>query len=71
MGTRDHRTARHRLGLPGGVHCVEYPAVAATLAEYRRSWFSALLSPARHSFAAMRKRPSMVTAGYWTPAAAS
>ncbi|MEV4209342.1 hypothetical protein [Nocardia salmonicida] len=70
MGTRNDRTARHRLGMPGGVHCIEFPAVAATLAEYRRSWFSTLLSPARHSFAAMRKRPSMAT-GYWSPAAAA
>ncbi|MEV6659813.1 hypothetical protein [Nocardia fluminea] len=70
MSTRNHRAARHRLGMPGGVHCIEFPAVAATLAEYRRSWFSALLSPARHSFAAVRKRPSMATA-YWSPAAAS
>ncbi|WP_280220256.1 hypothetical protein [Nocardia neocaledoniensis] len=70
MGTTDHRTARHRLGMPGGVHCVEFPAVAATLAEYRRSWFTALISPARHSFAAMRNRPSM-SSNYWGPAAAS
>ncbi|MGY0497963.1 hypothetical protein ACWZHB_05635 [Nocardia sp. FBN12] len=70
MSTRNHRAARHRLGMPGGVHCIEFPAVAATLAEYRRSWFTALLSPARHSFAAIRKRPSM-PAGYWSPAAAS
>ncbi|MFD3464508.1 hypothetical protein ACFWVM_32740 [Nocardia fluminea] len=70
MSTRNHRAARHRLGMPGGVHCIEFPAVAATLAEYRRSWFSTLLSPARHSFAAMRKRPSMAPA-YWSPAAAS
>ncbi|MEV0687460.1 hypothetical protein AB0I35_26685 [Nocardia sp. NPDC050378] len=70
MGTTQHRTARHRLGMPGGVHCVELPAVAATLAEYRRSWFTALISPARHSFAAMRKRTSM-GATYWVPAAAA
>ncbi|MFF2088071.1 hypothetical protein ACFVVM_30180 [Nocardia sp. NPDC058176] len=70
MGTRDHRTARHRLGMPGGVHCTEFPAVAATLAEYRRSWFTALLSPARHSFAAMRKRTGMAST-YWVPAAAN
>jgi hypothetical protein len=70
MSTSTHRAARHRLGMPGGVHCIEFPAVAATLAEYRRSWLTALLSPARHSFAAMRKRPSMATR-YWSPAAAS
>ncbi|MDO3649197.1 hypothetical protein [Nocardia mangyaensis] len=70
MSTRDHRTARHRLGMPGGVHCTEFPAVAATLAEYRRSWFTALLSPARHSFAAMRKRTGMAST-YWVPAAAN
>ncbi|MFB7879156.1 MULTISPECIES: hypothetical protein [unclassified Nocardia] len=70
MSSKDQRGARHRLGMPGGVHCVEFPAVAASLAEYRRSWFTALLSPARHSFAAMRRRPSMAAA-YWVPAAAS
>ncbi|WP_410876709.1 hypothetical protein [Nocardia sp. A7] len=70
MSTRNGRAARHRLGMPGGVHCIEFPAVAATLAEYRRSWFSTLLSPARHSFAAMRKRTGMA-ATYWSPAAAS
>ncbi|MFD3509617.1 hypothetical protein [Nocardia sp. NPDC058666] len=70
MGTRNQRTARHRLGMPGGVHCIEYPAVATTLAQYRRSWFSTLLSPARHSFAAMRKRPYLASV-YWAPAAAN
>ncbi|MFC6014447.1 hypothetical protein [Nocardia lasii] len=70
MSTRNHRAARHRLGMPGGVHCIEFPAVATTLAEYRRSWFAALRLPARHSFAAMRKRPSMST-GYWSPAVAN
>ncbi|MET8779795.1 hypothetical protein AB0H49_29335 [Nocardia sp. NPDC050713] len=70
MGTRINQTGRHRLGMAGGVHCLEIPAVAAALAEHRRSWFTALISPARHSFAAMRKR-STVAATYWVPATAS
>ncbi|MBF6213329.1 hypothetical protein IU433_24670 [Nocardia puris] len=70
MGTRINQTGRHRLGMAGGVHCIEIPAVAAALAEHRRSWFTALISPARHSFAAMRKR-SAVAATSWVPAAAN
>ncbi|TQM26162.1 hypothetical protein [Nocardia bhagyanarayanae] len=70
MGTRINQTGRHRLGMAGGVHCLEIPAVAAALAEHRRSWFTALISPARHSFAAMRKRSTVATA-YWVPATAS
>ncbi|MEV0295451.1 hypothetical protein [Nocardia sp. NPDC050710] len=70
MGTRDNQTGRHRLGMAGGMHCILIPAVAAALAEHRRSWFTALISPARHSFAAMRKR-SAVAAVHWVPATAS
>ncbi len=55
--------------MAGGVHCTQIPAVAAALAEHRRTWFTALISPARHSFAAMRKRSTMATA-YWVPATA-
>ncbi|MEC3919863.1 hypothetical protein VMT65_37370 [Nocardia sp. CDC153] len=69
MGTNKLQTGRHRLGLAGTVHCLEIPAVAAALAEYRRSWLTALLSPARHSFAAMRKRSSEpVVVRRWIPA---
>jgi hypothetical protein len=61
---------RHRLGVPGARHCVLIPAVAEALAEYRRgAWFARLLSPARHSFAAVRRRPTPVVAAGWVPAA--
>ncbi|WP_405135969.1 hypothetical protein [Nocardia sp. NBC_01388] len=71
MGTRNNQTGRHRLGLPGTMHCIEIPAVAAALAEHRRAWFSALLSPARHSLAAMRKRSRSTSATVrWVPATA-
>ncbi|MFC9896021.1 hypothetical protein ACFVMC_20220 [Nocardia sp. NPDC127579] len=69
MRTRIHQTGRHRLGMTGGVHCTQIPAVAAALAEHRRSWVSTLLNPARHSFAAMRKRST--AAVYWAPAPAT
>jgi hypothetical protein len=52
------------------MHCIRIPAVAAALTEHRRSWFTALTNPARHSFAAMRKRSAMAAA-YWAPATAS
>ncbi|MFQ6394068.1 hypothetical protein ACLMAJ_11480 [Nocardia sp. KC 131] len=70
MGTRNNQTGRHRLGMAGGMHCIQIPAVAAALTEHRRSWFTALTNPARHSFAAMRKR-SAAAATYWAPATAS
>lgn len=70
MGTKNIQTGRHRLGLAGTVHCTEIPAVAAALAEHRRPWFAALISPARHSFAALRKR-STEAAAQWVPATAS
>ncbi|MET7773365.1 hypothetical protein [Nocardia sp. NPDC005366] len=69
MGTRINQSGRHRLGMAGGVHCIQIPAVAAALAEHRRSWFTALINPARHSFAAMRKRPVLASVR-WIPAAA-
>ncbi|MET8653391.1 MULTISPECIES: hypothetical protein [Nocardia] len=69
MGTRINQSGRHRLGMAGGVHCIQIPAVAAALAEHRRSWFTALISPARHSFAAMRKRPAFASVR-WVPATA-
>ncbi|QIS19239.1 hypothetical protein F6W96_14030 [Nocardia terpenica] len=70
MGTRNIQTGRHRLGTAGTVHCLHIPAVAAALAEYRRPWLTTLLSPARHSFAAIRKRTAVATP-YWVPAPAS
>lgn len=71
MGTERIQSGRHRLGTAGGRHCVLIPAVAEALAEHRRtSWFARLLSPARHSFAAMRKRPGFATMR-WVPVTAS
>ncbi|MEV6773005.1 hypothetical protein AB0N05_30655 [Nocardia sp. NPDC051030] len=71
MGTRNIQTGRHRLGLPGTMHCILIPAVAAALAEHRRPWLATLLNPARHSFAAMRKRTASATAPQWVPATAA
>ncbi|WP_147404322.1 hypothetical protein [Nocardia panacis] len=70
MGTRNIQTGRHRLGMAGGVHCVRFPAVAAALDEHRRTWFTALINPARHSFAAMRRRSAASFPLRWAPATA-
>ncbi|UGT60827.1 hypothetical protein LTT61_27350 [Nocardia asteroides] len=70
MRTELNRAGRHRLGMPGGVHCVRYPAVAAAIAEYRRPWLTALLSPSRHSFVSSRRRPLFAVAR-WIPATAN
>ncbi|HET6290643.1 hypothetical protein P3102_24340 [Amycolatopsis sp. QT-25] len=60
---------RHRLGTPGLVHCVLHRPVAEALAEYRRTWFSALLIPARHSFAGLRRRARAAALEHvWVPA---
>ncbi|MPY77790.1 MAG: hypothetical protein GEV04_04705 [Actinophytocola sp.] len=61
---------RHRLGTPGLVHCVEHRPVAEALAEFRRSWFSALLVPAKHSLAGLRRRARASTPRerVWAPA---
>ncbi|MGN7134956.1 hypothetical protein ACTHQY_16955 [Rhodococcoides corynebacterioides] len=68
-GERRMQPGRHRLGMPDGVHCILIPEVADALAEHRRNWFTSLLSPARHSFASMRKRGSTLGTG-WSPATA-
>ncbi|WP_206795845.1 hypothetical protein [Amycolatopsis sp. MtRt-6] len=47
---------RHRLGTPGLVHCVVHRPVAEALADDRRTWLNALLVPARHSFAGLRRK---------------
>ncbi len=70
MRSNRHQAGRHRLGMENGMHCVLIPEVAAALAEHRRSWFTALVVPARHSFAAIRRRPSLAAAR-WVPAPAS
>ena len=47
---------RHRLGTPGLVHCVVHHSVAMALEDYRRTWLSTLLVPAKHSFAGLRRK---------------
>jgi hypothetical protein len=47
---------RHRLGTPGLVHCVLHRPVAEALEDYRRGWLTALLTPAKHSLAGLRRR---------------
>ncbi|MFD4267593.1 hypothetical protein [Rhodococcus sp. NPDC058481] len=61
---------RHRLGIVDGVHCILIPEVASALAEHRRNWFTQMISPARHSFATMRKRTAAMQSA-WAPAAVS
>jgi len=64
------RHGRHRLHTPGLVHCVRHPEVATALEEFRRGWLWALLTPARHSLAGLRRRAMAVAAQQaWTPAA--
>ena len=46
------------------------PEVATALAEHRRNWFTQMISPARHSFATMRKRTAVMQSA-WAPAAVS
>ncbi|KZB86661.1 hypothetical protein [Amycolatopsis regifaucium] len=59
---------RHRLGSPGLVHCVLHRPVAEALAEYRRTWLSALLVPAKHSFAGLRRRARAAALEHvWVP----
>lgn len=60
---------RHRLGSPGLVHCVEFRPVADALAEYRRSWFTAILTPAKHSLAGLRRTARAAAREHvWAPA---
>ncbi|HEY3260851.1 MAG TPA: hypothetical protein VGJ95_11400 [Pseudonocardiaceae bacterium] len=67
MRTAAHR-ARHRLGMPGLVHCVRHPEVAVALEEFHRGWLWALLTPARHSLAGLRRRAIAAAAQQaWTP----
>ena len=67
MRTAAHR-GRHRLGTPGLVHCVRHLEVAIALAEFDRGWFWALLTPARHSLAGLRRRAiATAAAKAWTP----
>ncbi|MDT8915039.1 hypothetical protein [Amycolatopsis sp. PS_44_ISF1] len=64
----EKHVGRHRLGTPGLVHCVGYQPVAVALAEYRRTWLSALLVPAQHSFAGLRRRARAAALEHvWVP----
>lgn len=68
---RHSRHSRHRLGRPGLVHCLEHDSVAETLAGVRRTWFAALLAPARHNLSEPRRRsPVAVVRRIWAPAPA-
>ncbi len=59
---------RHRLGTPGLVHCVRHRPVAVALEEYRRTWLTALLVPAKHSLAGLRRRAmAAATERAWVP----
>lgn len=71
-----HRSNRSRLHRarpaderPGLVHCTEFAVVAAALAEQRRGWWAALLTPARHSLAGLR-RHTVVPTRRWAPVTA-
>lgn len=60
---------RHRLGTPGLVHCVLHRPVALALEEYRRTWLTALLVPAKHSLAGLRRRAQRAAVERaWIPA---
>jgi len=65
MARNSGHHGRHRLGTPGLVHCVLHWQVADALAEYRRSWLTAILVPAKHSRAA-----SAAVERAWIPATA-
>ncbi|WP_020495210.1 MULTISPECIES: hypothetical protein [Sciscionella] len=68
MKGNGHNGGRHRLGEPGLVHCVRHHEVAEALAEFRRSWFTAILVPAKHSLAGLRKRAARAAIeNAWAP----
>lgn len=69
MRRRGRTAGRHRLGALELVHCMEFSAVADALAEYRRTWWSTILVPARHSLAGLRRRAAAAAAERaWAPA---
>lgn len=73
MPSHTARPGRHRFGdatRPGLVHCTKFVAVATALAEHRRGWWTALLTPARHSLAGLR-RASIGAELRWAPATAT
>lgn len=63
------RRGRHRLGTPGLVHCLEYRAVAEALTVERRTWWSVVTVPAKHTLAGLRRRAAAAAAERaWAPA---
>jgi hypothetical protein len=72
-GRNVRHIGRHRLGVPGTVHCIRIPSVAAALEIHHRNWFTALVRPARHSLAAAirrhRRLPS--ASSHWSPVPAT
>lgn len=68
MEAGGRKGGRHRLGTPGLVHCVRHKAVTEALAEYRRGWLAAVLVPAKHSIAGLRKRAARAASeSAWAP----
>ncbi|MEV6643181.1 hypothetical protein [Amycolatopsis sp. NPDC051371] len=68
MADRKH-AGKHRLGTPGLVHCLLHRTVGDALADYRRTWLSALLVPAKHSFAGLRRKArAAALERIWVPA---
>jgi hypothetical protein len=60
---------RHRLGTPGLVHCIQHRPVAVALAEYHRTWWTAIMVPARHTLAGLRRRAAAAAVERaWAPA---
>jgi hypothetical protein len=60
---------RHRLGTPGLVHCLVHRPVTVVLADYRRTWLSTMLMPAKHSFAGLRRKArAAALERIWVPA---
>ncbi|WP_179777936.1 hypothetical protein [Amycolatopsis endophytica] len=67
--SRSKHAGRHRLGAPGLVHCVMHRPVAIALEEYRRTWLTALLIPAKHSLAGLKRRArAAALERAWAPA---
>ncbi|RZS34942.1 hypothetical protein EV193_108292 [Herbihabitans rhizosphaerae] len=68
---RNRHPGRHRLGTPGLVHCLQHRQVAMALEDHRRSWWSAITVPAKHSLAGLRRRAvAAATEKAWAPATA-
>ncbi len=60
---------RHRLGTAGLTHCTEFATVAVALGEHRKRWLTALVVPAKHSLAGLRRR-AVAPELRWAPALA-